>query len=336
MPWEHPSGGLGQNQVYHPGSGGTVIDGMHYDAAGDPQVNTNPAPAPAPTNNTGGGGYSAPAPDPYAQWGGRAGYDKLINSFNSQKSDILGLANTKLGAGGTTIGGGIADLLDSLKQGQNKVDTQAMQNELAKNQGTQGVLGMVGRGIKSGGVMLANKNAGDSSGAEAIARAYGTLGRTQLSGVGNQYAQGQSAVDKSQTDLGVARTAGIRHTNEAKTNLVNQVVAETQQSLNALHAAMNGASLGDKINIQNEIDAVRNNAVAQLQQYDQTLQSGLSGINPSSAEDRRKQAQALATAGTAPENAFNYQTQAPAQFQNSGPFASALPLFTYQGRKQTG
>jgi hypothetical protein len=279
---------------------------------------------------------TAPTADPYAQWGGQQKYDALRSGFDSQHQGITDTANEAVGSAGRGLNSSILDLLDSLRSGQRNIDSQGVQNELAKQQGTQGVLGMVGRGIRSGGVMLANKNASDSSASQALANAYGDLGRRQLSSVGSQYAQGQNAIQQAQTDLGDQQAQGTRHIQESKTNVVNGIVTGARNSLAALDAAIAGASLPDRINIEQEKEKIRNNAMTQLQRYDQQLAQGVGGIQAASADTNRASAAALANQGTAADNAFSYTDQAPAQLQNTGPFSSNLPLFQLSRSKKTG
>lgn len=283
-----------------------------------------PGTAPSGTAAT---GAAVAAPDPYAQWGGRAAYTNMVNAYNTQKDNIYGTARDAVGNAAIGINSSILDLVDALKRGQGQIDNQAVQNELAKKQGTRGVLGMVGRGIQSGGVMLGNKNAASSSGAEGIARAYGDIGRRELSNVGNQYAQGMDQVAQSQADLEMQRASGVRKIGENKTMVVNNIVAEARNKLAALDGQIAGASLPNRINIEAEKEAIKAQALQQLQQYDQMLASQTGAIQASSADARRAKATELANAGTAPANAFDFSTQTPAEFQNTGPFSSGLPLF---------
>lgn len=282
-------------------------------------------PAPTPTST-----YV----DPYASYGGTDAYNRLVSGFNEQKSNIYGSADAAAKNAGIGYRGSILDLVESLRRGQNAIDEQGVQNELAKRQGYYGVLGMVGRGLKQGGVLLANKNAGDSSASEGIARAYSDIGRRNLSQVGNQYEQGLRGIGLAQEDLGVQRESGIRHLQDSKTQIINNIVSDARDKLAALDAAMAEANVPDKINIQQEKDKIKAQVVDALQQYDDLLSQKTEAINPTSIEDRRGQAFNLANAGTAPENAFSYTSQVPAQFANSGPFSSELPIFRKPPTKQ--
>jgi hypothetical protein len=290
------------------------------------------------TNNTKSNAInqgSAVAADPYAAYGGTAKFNQLKADFSGQKNNIMSGANDAINNAGTSIGSGILDLISSLSSGQRAIDSQAVQNELAKKQGLRGVMDHLGQGIRSGGVMLANKNAGDSSAAGALADAYGQIGRQEASQIGNQYAQGMEQVGLKQQDLSDQKDVGMRHIAENKTQVINNIVSDTQTKLAALDSAIAGASLPDRINIEGEKNNVRNQALAALQQYDQQLQQGVGNVHAQSQDDRMAKANELANAGVAPEGAYSFTEHGPAQFQGTGPFASSLPLFTLNKKSQS-
>lgn len=255
--------------------------------------------------------------------------------FDAQRQGIYGSIRSAGAQAGDDYKQGILGLLDQLRAGQTAIDRQSVQNELARKQGTQGVLGMVGRGIQSAGVMLNNKNASDSSASGAIARAYGQLGQRQLSDVGNQYAQGENALQQSQADLALQQAAGQRQFGADKARVVNNIVAQAENSLSALNAQMiNTPGITDRIQLEQEKERIRSETMQALAQYDDTYNQGVAGIKPISQDNRRSEALRLASAGQAPENAFDFTEQAPAQFAGTGPFASDLPIFTFaRGRK---
>ncbi len=282
------------------------------------------------TGGTGGAG----AADPYAQFGGQAKYNALVSGFNNQKQGIYNSASGAAGATGDQLGRSILDFLDSQRVGQQGIDNQAAKNELAKIQGTNGVLGMVGRGIKSGGVMLAGKNAGSSSAAQGIANAYGEQGRRQLSSIGNQYELGNQDVQQAQDAFGVQQASGVRAIQGSKNDAINNIVNAAQDKFYALDGQMANASLPDRIAIEQEKQSVRNQVMQQLQGFDSQLQQGVQGIRATSADDRRAKGQQLAQAGTQlGADAFNYTDETPLDLQGTGPSASPLPLYTL-GRKQ--
>lgn len=289
----------------------------------------------APAQQGGGGGYSAPVyVDPYAKWGGQAAYNNLKSGFDTQKSNIYSSANELAAQKGTEYKNNILDTVHQLQLGQKGINAQAVQNEQAKRQGTQDVYGMVGRGIKSGGVMLANKNAGDSSAAGALAGAYGDMGRRQMSTIGNQYEAGNRDIASKQEEQAYQQQSSVNKFNDTKASTVNSIVGSARDQLARLDADMANASMPERINIEQEKEAIRAQALNQLQQYDRYLNEGLAAIKVSTPDERRAQAIQNAQAGVAPENAFQYSDQTPTQWQGTGPFASDLPIFTMpRGRR---
>lgn len=316
--------------------------------AADPSVNifgqpnwTAPASSapgaqtPTPTNTPNITGTSQTAPSPYSTY-----QQGLMNNFDPQKANIFSSANDAATNAGQNLGygnNGIMSFINGLRDSQQGIDNKGVQNELAKIQGGRSILDMVGRGIKSGGVMLGNRNAGDSSGAEAIARAYGDAGRRQMSQVGNQYALGQNDIAQQQTSLDRKRNDYVNGPGGyqlSKANIVSGIVDAARNSLAQLDAQMAQASLPQRIAIEQEKENIRTQVMGHLTQYDQLLADQNQQINPMSHDASQQKAFGLASAGAAPESAFNFSSQTPTQWQGTGPFASDLPIFTYGQKKQ--
>lgn len=275
------------------------------------------------------------APDPYAKWGGRAAYDSQRAGFNTQKQGIFDTANEAADSSGRQLNSSILDFIDSYRSGQNKINNAGIAADQAKMQGAQDIRGMVGRGIQSGGVMLAGKNATDSSATEAIARAYGDIGTRQMNKVGGQYAEANRNISGQQDELAQSAAQFNRHYQEQKASTVDSIVSAARNSLAALDAQIASASLPDRIAIEQEKERVRNDALGKLNQYDQVLAQGQAGVVSITPEQRAAQAAQRMTEGVQlGDNAFQYTAEAPAQFQGTGPYASNLPLFTLAGRRK--
>lgn len=230
-------------------------------------------------------------------------------------------------------GTSINQYIDSLKTQQKSLDNQSIQNQLAKQQGNQGILDWVGQGVRSGGVTLANKNASNSSAGDAIARAYSQLGRQQSAGVNQQFAQGQSQVDQGHQALQSDIAAHIRDLPAWKTQTVNSIISQAQQQLGSIDQTMAYMSMPDRVDMEAQKQQITQDVLQQLQGLDEAL-AGAQNVQPQSAEALQGQANQLFQAGTAPDKQFNYSTNAPVQFQNTGNFASQLPIFT-SGSKKT-
>jgi hypothetical protein len=255
----------------------------------------------------------------------RGDYSSTLSSTNNSINDAIGTA-------GSSYNSSILDWLDSQKAAQKTIDSSRVQNELARQQGTQDILDMVGNGIKSGGVILANGNSGSSSAGEALARAYGVQGRQQASKVGNQFAQNDAGINTQQDNLDASTQTELRHANEDKTTTINSIVNSARSQLAALNASAASASLPDRVDIEGRIASIKQQALDALSAYDAQLTNG---AKPQSADQIRSSAQQLLTAGTAPESSFDYTTDVPAQFQDTGQFASSLPIFVSPNRKNT-
>jgi len=228
---------------------------------------------------------------------------------------------------------GIIDKAGQFNAAQRGLDTKAINADMAKRQGQAGILNMVGQGIKSGGVMLANKNAGNSSGAQAIASAYGQLGQRQASSVNNQYGQVMNQIGADQAILNADKAEQMRRWAEDKTTTVNNIVADAERQIAALNEAAAGAGIAERMDIAAEANRIRSGALSQLQQFD----SEMSKIQAAqSDEQRRSEAERLMSEGRVSDQSFNYSTEAPAQWQGTGPFASELPIFTYGRNRRQG
>lgn len=303
--------------------------------------NNTPAPAPEsgnhdygsfdPTTGTWLDTTTGPTPEQQAAAARQAA---LRSGIMDEKSGYLNSAGSQIDQYGQRYGNSITDYLDSIRAGQSNINTMGAKNELARNQGQTGVLGMVGRGIKSTGVMLGNKNAGDSSAAGALAGAYGELGKRQMSNVGNQYELGNMDIANQQTAFDVQKSKGRRDIELGKQEFVTSLLNDVQDKMAQLNARLVDASLPDRIAIEQEKEAIRQRANSTLQQYDQNLASGYGSVNANSIDDRRTEAQRLQQAGTQlGAGAFDFTQEAPMNFQGNGPSGGNLPLFTLPRRR---
>jgi hypothetical protein len=281
-------------------------------------------------STAGGGGTSraaaAPKADPYAKWGGRAGLDQARNAL------IEGL-NNSANQSAASWRYGAEDTLNALSQNQNNINRMGAQNELARTQGRQGILGMVGRNLRSSGVMLANKNASDSSAAGALANAYGDIGHRELNKVGNQYAMQNEEIGRLQENQNRELTTKTNRLREDKNFQVNDIVNKARTAIGALNADMANASIPDRIAMEQEINRIKNGMLDSLQKLDSDLASAPSNIRADSADARRAEAQRMAQEGTSAANPFEFNQDINTQFQG-GPFAGNMPLYTFPRNRQ--
>lgn len=277
------------------------------------------------------GGSATYDPNAAAQAAARSAASQ---AYGTQKNNIFSTATEAIGNAGKGIGNNILNYLSQLRNQQQGIDQQGVEAELARKQGLTGILGMVGRGVKSAGVALSQRGAGGaSSAADAIARAYGQLGQRQASDVGNQYGLAQDNIATAQKNLSSDEDLYRQNFAYSKEQTINGIVSSARQQLASLDAAIAGASLPERINIEQEKQRIQSQAEQALSQYDTQLNQGISGVRAAGTEANRAKAFQLANSGTAAANPFQLTTSAPGQFQGTGPFNSELPLFTNRTRR---
>ena len=317
---------------------GTTPDpgAMYYDAATG-GINTFTQNASggygwAPVDNT-NSGFQQVDPNVVAQQQADAqAKANARNNFNTGKNVLWDSLNRAGDNKATEYRSSINDWLNQDKAAQDAINAKGVNAEMARNQGVSGIRSMVGNGIKSAGVMLANKNAGSSSAAGALANAYGQLGQRQMQSVGNQYGVAQNQIGLEQQNLEGARNIQKGKFNDYKTQTVNAIVDDAQRQMAALNADAANASLPDQIAIQQEVERIRAEAMGKLQQFDSLLQTQAQATN---REQRMTEAQRLASMGKGGENPFQFTTDnVDQQFQYQAPAGGGLPIYTYNNKNK--
>lgn len=308
----------------------------------------NSSPAPRPSGSTtqgggggggvtqsggGGGGSTYVAPDPYAAWGGKAHYDQLVSDYGSAKNTAFGSIGDRENDSQRQYHSSILDYLDSLKAGQTNIDNDVVNNELAKNQGSSQILDMVSHGVRSAGVRLAAGNAGSSSAAEQLARAWGENGKQQLSTVENQYELGKNNIGNEQGQFDTANGTTRRHLEENKSTVVNDIINDATQKLSDLNYRASTANLPDRIDIENEKNRIRNEAMGKLQAFDGELAQGQGNVHQINPDDARAKASQLAVAGKAAPNPFSFQTVLPVNGPAPTEVSAPLPTYAVPNKK---
>lgn len=278
-------------------------------------------PQPAPTRDT-----------TYDLWGGQAAYNALRNQYAGQKSSLLDSINQRVNQEGQTYGRGVEDFLTGAQRTLTGINNKAAQNELARSQGRSDILGKVSRGIKSGNVMLGQKNASNSSAAAAIANAYGDIGNRDNMKVEQGYQVNNENINTDLNNFTQDTQRTALRIEEDKNNIINSIVNEATTKLEALNAEAQGASLPDRIAIEQEKNRIRSEASGRLSAYDAQLNQAR-GLQGMTLEQRRAEAQRLASLGMAAENPFQFQPEANMQAQ-AGPVADyGLPIYTLPKRR---
>jgi len=277
--------------------------------------------------------YSAPpAPvyvDPYAKYGGIDNYNKTNAGFNATEANIYTSADRNATTGVAKYKRGIQDWLLGASSKQKGIDKQSANNELALMNGAEGIRGMVGRGINSAGVMLGNRNAGDSSATGAIANAYGQLGQRQMAGIGNQYSQNAQDIGLEQSNLNEAAALQQTRNEEDKAAFITTVINDATDQIKDLNLQKSQADVGTQIAIDQEIAKIKSATTAKLSAVDPIWTSGVAGLKGATRPASMTTAQGLRSAGTdLGNNSFNFTEQAPLTFQGNAPAGGNMPLYT--------
>lgn len=267
----------------------------------------------------------------------RAAEDARINTlregFGTQKQGIFDSINQWGDNTAARYGLDVQDFGNKFKQGQDALNRRGADLEAKKMQATSGILGMIGRGVKSAGNYLGGRNAGSSSAAGEIAKAYGDIGRRNMSSVGNEYSAGQEQLG---VDQNIFNTDAESSLNRFKLNMDEQIngqVESARAALTDLDVQMQNASLPDRIAIDQEKNRIKSELIAKLQGFDQQARQARASAQVTNTDQNRATAQTNLAAGQAPADMFSFTDQAPLEMQNSGPSASGLPIYTNNKRR---
>ena len=301
-----------------------------YSKIGDPSV------------SLGDGGHDYGAFDPVSQtW-----QDNGVSARVSPEQQAQSAARNQFNTGRDSINSGVTSkvndyvanqrfdieaLLNQYQSQQGGIDDSRINSTINRQRGTQDILGMMGRGIQSGGTMLANRNASDSSAAGAIARAYGQLGQRQQSGINNQFEQQNNSLNKAQTDLDKSKSLAYRQKNDEFTRGQPEAIAEeARKQFQALNDMALGAGITERIQIEQEKERIRGETLSRLAELD-SMVGGLNNIQGMGQDQIGQQAQQRMAAGQATPDQFSYSTDAPATMQG-GAQMGQLPIYSNRKR----
>lgn len=257
----------------------------------------------------------------------------LRNQFGTQKQGIFDSINQWGDNTAARYGLDVQDFGNKFRQGQDALNRRGADLEAKKMQATSGILGMIGRGVKSAGNYLGGRNAGSSSASGEIAKAYGDIGRRNMSSVGNEYSAGQEQLG---VDQNIFNTDAESSLNRFKLNMDEQIngqVESARAALTDLDVQMQNASLPDRIAIDQEKNRIKSELIAKLQGFDQQARQARASAQATNTDQNRATAQTNLAAGQAPADMFSFTDQAPLELQDSGPSASGLPIFTNNKRR---
>lgn len=252
------------------------------------------------------------------------------NSFNQGRSNILSDIQNSAGNYLQTGRNNILDFLDSIKSGQQGLDIRRANAVLGQRNAAKGIMDMVGQGIRSFGVNLANRNAGDSSAALAGAQAYGRMGNQQMQGVNQDLGMENANIDVAQQGLNTSRESGRRKLETEKAQTINNLTNYAQQQFATLNAQAEGAGIMDRIAIEQEKENVKNQLIQQLAELDAKLGEA-NTVNPMDQMAIQNKAQELSQLGQGGTQ-FDFTNTTPTQLQ-TGAQLGQLPIFSNRRKR---
>lgn len=300
--------------------------------------------------DTGGGGNNPSstytAPDPYARWGGQAGYNAARSGITTSQNNYTGAARQSLTDTGNTYDQKTRAFLGDLETGQGDINNGTAQNQLNLRQSMQNIIRGIQSGIRSGGVALAGMNASDSGASDALARAYAKVGNDQSGEARGQAATVNEDLQRKQGQLNTKKNEGVGDLNTWRDTETGRVRNDFGSKLDALGVSADGQGMGGTVN-RGLVDQVLNEALGRLSQIDQSRDTRLAGVQQWSPDQIMQEALRLESLGS-PGQAFsvtgpdvNYGNAIP----NNGAPLGQLPIYVKgkddlavvpgQGRKET-
>lgn len=289
-----------------------------------PYAGYTPAATAAPVDNSvnWNGQWFANAGARDAEIGRRGG------EIDIRKGSIIGEGQSAFGDVYNSYDTQGRELANTIRLGQQGIDVGRQNTALNRMRSITDLVDNVRQGLQSGGVRLANMNALDSSGAEAMARAYSRFGTKQRGSIMNQAALKNEEFNRSQQNLDIQENEGVRRLGVFKQTETDRIGRSVLNQLRELDITAQGMGVGGRFQVEGEKQRVINEGVARLAEIDNYISQQRGAINPMDAEGIETEARRLNTLGALPANDFQYASS-PGITQNQ-PLApiSQLPIFT--------
>lgn len=256
----------------------------------------------------------------------------LIDQFNTGLGGVRGGADDAYNAEYTTEHNKGQGLIDSIMTGQKGINTSRENNELNRLNGIQDILGFVRNGLQSGASRLAQMNASDSSGNEALARAYNRVGAGRSNSINNQAVIAGRNIDTNQDALDLQRTRGLSDISDIRNLFTSNTRSSLRDKVTQLNQQAIGAGIGNRVG-GGEVDSLIGSGASKLAPIDSWIQSQLSGIGPQSNDVTHANAMKLQSTGFNTGNPFSTGLPNGGQ-QVQGPMVDQLPIFTGTNKRQ--
>lgn len=253
-------------------------------------------------------------------------------SFNLGRGNTYSSATDSANMFKNTQRNNILDFIDSTRQQQQGIDRGRVKAQIGKNQAGAGILGMINRGVRSGMNMLGNKNAGDSSAALAIAQAYGDIGSREQADVNNQFALENEDYNLQQQNLGTSVNSAKRRFGTEKQSSIDQIVGDARNAFASLNDAAAGAGISDRIAIEQEKEAIRQQTLQQLAELDSVL-GGVDNVNAMGGDTVRSEATRMMNEGRGAGSQYSFTDQAPVAMPGASIGMGSLPIYSNRRRR---
>lgn len=254
-----------------------------------------------------------------------------INQYGTAAGDIRRSAQDQMGSSLNQQRGSILDYFQGdVLSNQNALNTRRTNAEMSRNAGSRDIMGMVGRGIQGGNVMLANKNASSSSAKGQIARAYGQLGNQENVKLQGGYASELQDIGDQQGQLDTqVNTFATRKMDEWKATQADFIANSVRDQLAQLNMAAQGADLGTLFQIEQEKQTIKDQAMQKFSELDGIIAAERAKITPLSVEGARGKAMQNEQLGQGAPQMFDFNSQVAAPQMRQASQAD-VPLYSSQ------
>lgn len=226
--------------------------------------------------------------------------------------------------------------LATLQNTQDEINSGLANNALNLRRSMSNIASGIRQGIKSGGVQLANMNAVDSGAAEAMARAYATMGNQQAGDANNEAALAANELGTQQVKLDRDRDEGIAGFDREREAELSRIRGDLHNKLAALDAEAASKGVNGVVDM-NIVNAVVNQAVAQLAAVDNIRKQRLGGISAFDAARANQEAARMDEMGMEGSSPFSAGTEGIAFGQGGeSPMGAATSQLPQYARDENG
>lgn len=260
--------------------------------------NPNPNPNPQPQQQT----YQDPGVTYNGQWYPSAGAAQAAERANLEKGYRTSQTGYRSAAEQQAVDvrnkyqNDTQKWLATVQNTQDDINSGLANNSLNLRRSMSNIAGGIRQGLKSGGVQLANMNAVDSGAAEAMARAYATMGNRQAGDANNEAALKAGELNVQQVKLNRDRDEGIAGFDREREAEVSRIRGDLTNKLAALDAEAAAKGVDGVVDM-GIVNAVVNQAVSQLAAVDNIRKQRLSGVRAFDANQANARAAEMDQAG---------------------------------------